>query len=144
MEDIKHIKALSGDIMTTEVEIVDNVMQPSFIELPDGKYSVKLSHIDLRTQRQSRALHLFFSMIAKELNNQGLTIPKVLKADVTFSPDAVKDYMWRPIQKAVTGKESTTKLEKKEIDQVYEVLNKLLGEKFGFHVPFPSIEVKDK
>lgn len=130
--------------MNIELEVVSGVIQPKQTELKDGVYIAKMTNTDLRTTAQNSALHLFFSMIAKELNNQKLTIPKVLKADVTFSPDAVKDYMWRPIQKAVTGKESSTKLEKQEIDQVYEVLNKLLGEKFGIHVPFPSIEVKEK
>lgn len=130
--------------MNIELEVVSGVIQPKQTELKDGVYIAKMTNTDLRTTAQNSALHLFFTMIAKELNKQGLSIPKVLKADVKFSPDAVKDFMWRPIQKAITSKESTTKLEKQEIDQVYEVLNKLLGEKFGIFVPFPSIEVKEK
>ena len=54
--------------------------------------------------------------------------------------DLVKKFLWRPIQKAVTGKESTAHLKKEEYNQVYEVLNRHLADKFGVSVPFPQSE----
>jgi hypothetical protein len=38
------------------------------------------------------------------------------------------------------GKESTTELTTKEIDLVFDTINKHLGEQFGIHIDFPSIE----
>jgi len=95
-----------------------------------------------RTKRQNSALHLYFQLLADELNKAGLDMRKVLKptVDIQWSKETVKDYLWRPIQKALLKKHSTTRLKTDEIDKVYEHLNRFLGEKFGIHVPFPSEE----
>lgn len=42
--------------------------------------------------------------------------------------------------KAQLQKTSTTQLTTKEVDLVFDTINKYLGEKFGIHVPLPSIE----
>ena len=96
-----------------------------------------------RTIQQNKSLHLWFSLTAKALNNAGLDMRKTLKQDVDipWSKDTVKEYLWRPIQKLVLNKKSTTKLLKVEdIDKVYDVVNRLFGEKFGLHIPFPSLD----
>jgi len=96
-----------------------------------------------RTLQQNSALHLFFRLLADELNNAGLDMRQVLlpSVEIPWTPANIKEYLWRPIQTAYTGKNSTTDLDKiKEISDVYEILNRHLGEKFGVHVEFPSIE----
>lgn len=95
-----------------------------------------------RTDRQNRALHKMFQILADELNGAGLDQRKVLKPaiDIPWSRDSVKNQIWRPVQKAQLGKKSTTELTTVEIDQVFDTINKHLGERFGLHVPFPSIE----
>ena len=108
--------------------------------LKDGWYEVTINNLDYRTIRQNAALHLYFTHVSHALSDAGLDIKTVIKADVPWTPESVKDLMWRPLQKALLGKQSTTKLKKEEIDQVYDVMNRLLGEKFGIHVPFPSKE----
>ncbi len=67
---------------------------------------------------------------------------KTLKpgVEIPWSGNTVKDYLFRPIMKAQTGKDSTTELTTKEIDAVYDTLNRHLGEKFGVTVGFPSNE----
>jgi len=60
-------------------------------------------------------------------------------AGVPWTMELVKESIWRPIQKAITGKTSTTKLTKDEVDKVYEVYNTVLA-RYGIHVPFPSID----
>ena|SRR3990167_425892 len=96
----------------------------------------------IRTNRQSRALHLMFQMIADELNGAGLDLRIFLKPEIEipWNKDTVKEYIWRPVQEKQLMKESTTELTTKEIDQVFETLNRYLGEKCGLHIPFPSIE----
>jgi hypothetical protein len=95
-----------------------------------------------RTLQQNKALHLYFTQLAEELNDAGLDMRKTLKpeVDIPWTPENVKNHLWRPIQEAQLGKESTTKLSKKDVDKVYETLNRHLGEKLGVHVPFPSDE----
>jgi hypothetical protein len=49
----------------------------------------------------------------------------------------VKEVLWRPIQIAATGKESTTELDTKEPSIVYEILNRHIASNFGVSVPWP-------
>lgn len=95
-----------------------------------------------RTPRQNRALHKFYGMLAVSLNEAGLDMRRTLKpgVDIPWTAETVKDYLWRPIQSAQLEKDSTTELTTKDIDAIYDTLNRHLGEKLGVHVPFPSID----
>ena len=92
-----------------------------------------------RTSRQNRALHKFFTQLATALNEAGLDQRKTLapEIEIPWTPAAVKNMLWRPIQSVQLQKVSTTDLTTKEIDLVYDTLNLFLG-KHGIHVPFPS------
>lgn len=97
-----------------------------------------------RTPQQSRALHLWLSMVAEELDKHGHTIQnvveKIRKAEIRPTKDNLKEVMWKPYQMAALQKDSTTKLTKHEVDIVYEGLNKFLGQEFEIHIPFPHEE----
>lgn len=95
-----------------------------------------------RTQQQNKALHVLFRLLADTLNENGLDMRKTLKPeiDIPWNDKTVKEFLWRPIQKAQLDKNSTTELTTKEIDEVFDTINKHLGEKFGLHIPFPSID----
>lgn len=95
-----------------------------------------------RTGRQNNSLHRFFRLLAADLNDAGLDMRKTLREDieVPWTEELVKDHLWRPIQEAVVNKESTTELEKDEVDKVYNVLNRHLGQKLGIYTPFPKDE----
>ncbi len=96
-----------------------------------------------RTNLQNRALHLYFTQVAEALNNAGYDMKKLIKeeVDIPWNTINVKNYIWRPIQREYLKKKSTTRLKSDEIDQVYEIVNRLLAEKTKIHVPFPSIEL---
>jgi len=65
------------------------------------------------------------------------------KVEITPTMSNVKEIIWKEIQKVVLGKASTTELSKQEdIDAVYDVMNKWLGQEFGLHIPFPCDEEK--
>lgn len=98
--------------------------------------------MELRTAQQNKAIHVLFRLLADELNDKGLDMRKTLKpeVDIKWTPLTVKEYLWKPVQKAQLRKESTTELTTKEVDEVFDTITKHLGEKFGLHVPFPSIE----
>lgn len=98
-----------------------------------------------RTEQQNKSLHLYCEMLAKELNDAGISIQLFLKetVELEFTKDSVKELIWRPVQKALTGKDSTTKLDKvSDIGTIYEHLNRHVGEKFHIHIPWPSEETK--
>jgi hypothetical protein len=90
-------------------------------------------------------MHLWFEMLANELNDAGLPMQKVLKPtiDIDWTPISIKEYLWRPVQEAMLKKHSTTELTKNEVTKVFEILNRHLGEKFGIHVPWPHDPEKD-
>jgi len=87
-------------------------------------------------------LHLYFTQLAEALNDAGLDMRKTLKPsiEIPWSSKSIKEYLWRPIMKAQCGKESTTELTTKEIDQIFDVINRHLSEKFGLFVEWPSLE----
>lgn len=96
-----------------------------------------------RTIAQNRACHLLFKFLSDELNNAGLDIRATLKPDfnLPWTPVLIKEILFRPIIKIMLGKQSTTQLKTDEIDKIYDVIVRELGEKHGFECPdFPSIE----
>ena len=122
----------------------DKLEKDKLDKLKDGIYQVKLSNLDLRTLTQNRAFHLYFTMVAVQLNNSGLYINKLIKeekykADIDWSGNLVKEQLWKPIQNAILDKKSTTQLEKAEVDRVYNTLNRYLSG-MGIIVPFPNRE----
>jgi len=95
-----------------------------------------------RTIQQNKALHLFFILLADDLNSAGYDIKKTLRndIDIPWTPILVKELIWRKVQDAYLGKKSTTKLKTDEVSKVYDVINRYMGEKFGIDTQFPSIE----
>jgi hypothetical protein len=98
-----------------------------------------------RTVSQNNAIHLFCKMLAESLNLAGLEMKVVLKPSYMLWWDtlSVKEHIWKPVQKAKFGKESTTELVKVgEIDAIHEQIMQMLGEKFGLeYIEFPHQEV---
>lgn len=95
-----------------------------------------------RTESQNKALHLYFTQLAEMLNQSGLDMRKVLKPSINipWTAKSIKEHLWRPIMKIQLGKDSTTELTTKEIVEVYDVINKHIGEQFGISIEFPSQE----
>ena len=93
-----------------------------------------------RTLKQNKSLHKFFTILAQDLNDAGLDQRKVLKPgiEIPWTSATIKAQLWKPIQDVMLEKESTTELTTKEVNQVYEVLIRHLGEKFGITTAFPS------
>lgn len=95
----------------------------------------------VRTPKQNDSLHLYFEMLAKELNDAGLDMKKVLEpsVDIEWTKENIKEYIWRPLQIDITGKKSTKDLDKAtEITKIWETLNRHLSQRFKVSVPFPT------
>lgn len=97
-----------------------------------------------RTNKQNRSLHLYLGMLSEQLNNAGYDMKKTLKpsVEIPWSTELAKEYLWRPIQKAMTKQTSTTKPKTSEYPKIYEVLSRHMAQKFGVSVAWPSSEDK--
>ena len=111
-----------------------------------GKHDGERVRIELvgktRTDLQNKSLHLYFQLLADELNAGGFDMRKVIRdgVDIPWSAYNVKENLWRPVKEAQLGKKSTTKLTTKEIDIIFDTVNRAIGERTGIHVPFPNID----
>lgn len=92
---------------------------------------------NVRTPAQNRALHVFLGQLAEVLGAAGLDMRRTLKEsiDIPWTKESCKQYLWRPIQKAVTQQESTTTISKEELPLIYDTLARHLAEKHGVRVP---------
>ena len=98
-----------------------------------------------RTRQQNKSLHKYCRMIAEKLNDSGffmtLTSDFFKRAiEVPFTEDAVKQSIWRPVQKAMFQTTSTKELDTKQVGEIADVISLHLAEKFQMSVSFPSVE----
>lgn len=110
-------------------------------QFAEKKYvKARLTYGRQRSLTQNAALHLYCTMLADKLNEAGLDQKKVLKPeiDIPWTTESAKEFLWRPIQKSVTGLDSTTKPEKSQYSAIYEVLNRYLAQKHGVSVEWPT------
>lgn len=110
----------------------------------DKGYKVEAKRImDTRTARQNSALHLYFTFISNELNDLGIEFQHTGITGNTFelryTPELVKNFIWRPIQISMFDFESTTKLNTEQMNGIIDVITKFFAEK-GIVIEFPSIE----
>jgi len=94
-----------------------------------------------RTSLQNRALHLFFTQVANELNDSGIPFIyrglKGMEMETPWTGELFKSFTWKPIQSAMFGTESTTKLKTNQIDKIFVVINKFFADK-GIEITFPN------
>lgn len=102
--------------------------------------------IKRRTIQQNRALHKWLGLLADEFNERELDMRLILKPHIPIpaTTQLLKDTLWRPVQKMMTGKTSTKDLTTREIDLIYDVMNRHLIEAHKIHIPFPSLEELSK
>lgn len=108
-----------------------------------GCKNVSVKYVrDKRTSQQNRALHLWFTQLAEELNAAGFDMRKTISKDIDISwtPETIKEYLWRPVQKAYLMKRSTTELTTSDIDHIFDIVNLVISERTGVSVAFPSID----
>jgi len=96
-----------------------------------------------RSTQQNSALHVYFSIISVELNDLGLEYQYTGISGNTFelmyTPDLVKEYIWRPIQVALFKIKSTTKINTNQINEIIDVITKFFADR-EIVIEFPSID----
>lgn len=127
--------------LTSQIKINEAIKELASIE-PNGAYEVHIKRLpQTRTSKQNRAVHKYFTMVSDQLK-ETYTVQQVLKEAIEreWTPEAVKELIWKPVQEAVTGKDSTAKAHREEYSKVYQCVSHHLSTNFGINVPFPSIE----
>ena len=101
------------------------------------------------TTQQRNAMHKYCRDLAAKLDEAGYMFmtddptkqfPWKKGFEVSFRMENVKEFIWKPVLYALEGKESTEQQNTVNVSEVYEEINRLMGEKFGIHVPWPSEE----
>lgn len=95
-----------------------------------------------KTEKQFKALHLWFKLLADELNEKGFDQKKIIQVDIPWNEYSVKERLWRPTQIIMTGKKSTTRLDRNEIDPIYDVINRAIIERTKGKVTVPMFPEK--
>lgn len=98
-----------------------------------------------RSTQQNKSGHLWFTHIAEELNNSGLDMQVVLakRHGIMWTPEAVKECLFKVLAKAMYNKTSTTQLTTKEFSKVTEQLQAVLARDYGVNVDVPSVETQE-
>jgi len=122
--------------MTDNQEICDMACRAAnlIVAIKDGR----------RSEAQNNSLHLWLSQVATKLNDAGidqiLFLEKLSgKAEMPNTTISLKERFWKPILKAMTDKESTTKMNTKDPDAIYQTACRILSTNFGITPPaWPS------
>ena len=106
-------------------------------------FNVEFNSNKQRTQPQNAAIHVYCRQLGKACNDAGFDKQAVYSLmregfSIPWDKTSIKSDLWHPIQSAMFQIDSTSKLERKQVSEVYMSLDKWTGEKLGLHVPFPS------
>lgn len=130
--------------MTVEADVKDGVLMVELPDFKDGKYEIKINSLDTRTLAQNRAMWMWLTQIANLLNRENIPTTQILKADIEWNSDKVKNMFLDPVIKVLFNVNSTTKLKKEDYDLMINTMTKAFGAR-GIMLPeFPSIHVKEK
>jgi hypothetical protein len=98
----------------------------------------------VRSQKQNKAIHVYFTMVANALNEAGYTVNDFydLLEDVGVdNTDITVKAAFRAIGEKQYAKVSTSQLTSEECTKVAEEMNRTLSAA-GIHIPFPSADNK--
>lgn len=98
---------------------------------------------DTCTPAQFNAAHAWFEMCAATLNAAGLDMKRGTKAtySLPWTKQSFKDYIWKPLQLVMTGKESSKDGGKMEYPEVSETITRHFAQEYGVQLPpWPSRE----
>ena len=127
-------------IQTTEglIAFADKVRT---MNLPEHGVVITVT-FGVRTTKQRSAMEVYFRQLAEALNDAGYHMAKTLKegAEIDWTQESVKKEIWGKVMEPLTGKTHTSDLERNEVSEVYENVNRFIATRTGVMVAFPSRE----
>ena len=123
-----------GDILIP----VSDADKEKLCKFSDAEYIIDMKNLDSRTSAQNSALHQWCTDIAKLLNEKELYMIGVFGHKIDWSMDLVKSQIIKATIRKVFDVNSTTKLMRKEIDQLIDYVTAAFATKGVEIPPFPS------
>jgi len=112
-------------------------------KLSDAIYEIDIKNLDMRTVAQNRALHLWCKQISEALNAANIYMQGVFKSEIEWDMTLVKEVIIKRTIKKVFSIDSTTKLKRKELDQMIDFI--VLALASSIEVPeFPNKQLWDE
>lgn len=101
------------------------------------------------TIRQNRAIHAFLGHLARLYNDHDITVAAVSevlqsRVSVEWTGDMAKEAIWRPLQKAITGKRSSTKIDTAQVSTIVGAVQRMSADHLGVSVPFGIHQLVDE
>lgn len=99
-----------------------------------------------RSLAQNRSLHLWLERLAESLNDAGFSVNDkvVIHADISFTKENLKAIAVHPVMTALFPEiDSTAKLSKTQINDVYLHVDRAISERTGISVAWPTQEQID-
>ena len=94
-----------------------------------------------RTAQQRKAIEVYCREVAKALDESGQSVQTVFTMPVSITQKNIKEHMFKVVMTALFPEiHSTTELNTKQVSQVYENMNRVIAERYGVSVPWPSID----
>lgn len=96
-----------------------------------------------RTTKQNSSMWKYCEKLAEALNDAGFTqesYPFRQGLQIPWTKNSVMEVFWRPVQAAMVEAESTTKLSTKDVQAIYQALDRAMSERTGVHVEWPCRE----
>jgi hypothetical protein len=96
-----------------------------------------------RSSQENKALHVLFQNISFALNQNNFEYTwrgiQGFNISTKYTPEIVKNFIWKPLQDALLNKQSTTQLTHNDIQLIFEILGKFFAEN-KIEIQFPSKE----
>lgn len=96
-----------------------------------------------RTNQQNKALHLWLTRLADELNESGQSMGDgvLIRLPIAYTQHNLKELVVKPVMNALYPDiTSTTQLTTKQLTHLYQYLDYVISERSGVHVEFPNYE----
>lgn len=126
------------------------LMEAIKLGLADGDVHIQMKTGDKAyTPAQHSAIWKYCGMVAEALSSRGVTLQTLLEsmkkgAEIEVTKENVKYQMWAPLQKALFAEKSMRYLEKQQVSQIYDHINRFLVNEHSVSVPFPSKDLIDE
>lgn len=119
----------------------DDTNKDLWNKFSDAVYEVDMKNLDSRTLAQNKSLHLWAKQISDLLNENNLYMTGVFGNEIEWSMSLVKEQIIKATIKKIFNIDSTTKLKRKEIDEMIDYITIAFAMKSVVIPPFPSREL---
>jgi hypothetical protein len=101
-------------------------------------FSVEIKEVEnIRSNSQNNSIWLFCTWISTIFNDNGEMFTTPLGIEIPWTKDLIMEIYWRPLQKQLYKKKSTTKLTTDEVSPIAEAIIMHLSKK-GYEIEFPN------